>query len=268
VAELGSLYGDEWEHQKATGRQETIAKQFNEFQTRYNVPVDLQIMYAYLCEHEYGYGPAFQGLKKQRCSHNREATGEAKLFQLSSEHLDSLTVHPASLNTIFQLGLTAITSGGHMGWPRAFLLAFSLWIFNEGLSWPQQDSVITYATVERTTVSDFSVNGFAASSDGLNKARLWYDRFEITYIASKPLTSILPNSRQFHMSLGFKPALDKMNLPGVKAYLKSSHPQRLGQPSITSIRQKLENMVLDSLRHLVSTELPEHVEPWQKRYWN
>jgi SAM-dependent methyltransferase len=257
---------DAWKLKKTTERRREIADQLKLTLPNCNTPVRNKDIYQFLRNSGYEYGPLFNTAHKQHCNvETKQAKAEVTLFSTCDE---SHVVHPVSLDVILHLCFTAFSSGGTQPMATCIPTAIKhLWISSQGLSFSQQEKVVTCTTITETTRRGFSASGGALDGDDCGEVRIWYEGLELTNVSSKPPVSDLPDAKQWCMNIDQKVALDKLSVQETKLFLDKLHP---GTTDSEDFFRDIEILVEAALEQLVDSIDPstlEDKEHWKKRYY-
>lgn len=260
---------DPWKTSKTIEQRQGIAKAFDTTISQCTTPVDSTDMYRFLKESGYNYGPVFQAVKQACNDGAKQASSEVTLYRSSSEpHV----IHPATLDTILHLCFTAFTAGGVE--PMATCIPTrigSLWVSNEGLSSSGTETVTCCSTISSSTKRGFTFEGGALDNGPSKEVRLWFNDIDVTNVTSVPAPSqelsLLPDPKQFCMSIESQPALSKLSQEETCDLLDSMHPIK---EDLSEFYRDLEQLALASLEDLVNKVDPcifEDQEPWKMHYW-
>ncbi|EED11953.1 polyketide synthase, putative [Talaromyces stipitatus ATCC 10500] len=258
---------DNWEKEKTASQRRSVAEKYAALVPSCSNPVNSQNMYNFLSQHGYEYGFLFQAACRQFCTEETyKATAEVKLYDSSKE---SHVVHPISLDAILHLSFTALTSGGKRTMATSIPSRIGhLWISNEGLSRPDNDTVTAFSSVINATKRGFSFRGAAIDSHGRRDLRLWCEDIQMTNVTPNPITTLLPNPKQFCMGIECKPALSKLSSKEIGDLLHDMHPV---SPDMSGFFRDLELLVKTSIKRLITCTTPRtsgSEETWKTPYWN
>ncbi|OTA67063.1 putative polyketide synthase [Hypoxylon sp. EC38] len=258
---------DSWTLEKGRSQRKDLLNCFSILHTDGGDPVESRQMYDFLRDYcGYEYGPCFRVAQNQRyASDRKQAAAQIALFRSAT---DEHVIHPVSLDALFHLPCTALTSGGSAPIATSIPTRVGyLWVSNRGLAWPEKDMVNCCSEVTNVAERGFTCNGIATESDSKNVV-LYYDGLELTSITDDPkLNPELPNSQQFCMHVECKIALDKLEPEEICTILDELHP---ATQNWANLFQDLEVLVQASLsRFLVSVETPivNEKDPWRLHYW-
>lgn len=114
--------------------------------------IDTESMYRHLDESGLQYGPTFRCLEELSYSDKGEAMGQLVLFKWIAErganHCQEHVIHPTSLDGLFQMLFVAVSQGGNKDLPTSVLTRIhNLWVSNEQLSYPSEDSITVCAKI-------------------------------------------------------------------------------------------------------------------------
>ena len=181
---------------------------------------DARYIYHRLKESGLDYGPAFQLLKQLHYSSNIEATAE---LRLSSERMGvGSTIHPTSLDGLFQLTFVALTKGGTNSMPTTVATRMNrLWISSTGLCNSSADWILAHA---KTTVKSYRTAESSISAIDANRSlKIQIDGFESTAISgSEDSTQIESAAKQMFYNIEWKPDLDLLSPQQIVDYCEDA----------------------------------------------
>ncbi|KAH8426354.1 uncharacterized protein LDX57_004097 [Aspergillus melleus] len=213
-----------------------------------NRKVPSKQMYEYLKETGYEYGPIFARCDEQRIhSTLKHATATTSLYNTpDQEHV----VHPASLDAIFHLAFTALTSGGCSS---------------------MATSVPSRIEVTSVTGRGFIVAGGSVSADNGNNLRVWFQHFELANITSTPSSlAFVADPKQFCMNVEQRLAIDKLDNCQLPDYLHKIHPE---DRDLTAFYDDVALLINHSVHALLASVDPSVITAdsgkgdWKRRYW-
>ncbi|KAL4865154.1 hypothetical protein BDV12DRAFT_211223 [Aspergillus spectabilis] len=143
-------------------------------------------VYTFLKLRGLDYGPSLQGITAPRVDGVRTATTILDLsrpLDASPEHEEYISVHPASLDAVFQLTLVALSAGGSRSIPTQAISAIDrLWISRSGIKC-HDGGIPVLAQVDEDRLRTKVYSAFALSADKQNLV-LSVDRLETTVISA------------------------------------------------------------------------------------
>ncbi|KAI2601905.1 putative polyketide synthase [Hypoxylon sp. NC1633] len=262
VEESGNT--DDWARKKTAAKRREFFRMASSTIAECTTPVDVDHMYSVLEQHGLRYGPLFRAAQNQTCHRDKKhASAHISLFKgLREDHI----VHPASLDPIFHLAYTALTSGGRSQITTCVPIHIgSLWISSNGLSWPSEESVLACTAVTKINHRGFFCRGAALAGDNGSRLTLWFEDLEVRNVANPSNnTETTAESDQFCMSVRQKPALNVLKPKDIESLLESMHPAQTGGFAFPQSLQHMIAVALDTLLRTVD-EGTCH-ELWQRKY--
>ncbi|KAI0383929.1 putative polyketide synthase [Hypomontagnella monticulosa] len=252
---------DEWAQEKTQIQRASLLDPFKGILTTGN-RVDWQHMYSFLRQYGYQYGTSFQLLRNQ-CHDNQKSAADITVF---GENEAVHVIHPATLDALFQLSFTALSSGGsdHMATSIPTRVA-SMWLSNSGLSRRDGDTIRAYVANSKVTSRGFLSSGVATSATDVEGIKLWYEGLELTNVTEASTPTPSSGDRPlFCMEAQSKIALGKLDNQQIASMLEGLHT---GGQDMAPFFQDLENLVDLSLHHTTSYfDYDGNLEPHMKRY--
>lgn len=267
--------GDAWSTRKTQEQRNCLAEPFEAILAQQTGnDVDATSMYKLLQECGLYFGPHFQVAQRQRYDAGRNhSTAEIELLESTSS---GLILHPTCLDAMFQLVLTAVTSGGS----RAIATTVpshieSLWVSGttrqdrQGKEATQKLKACT--AVEQMKSRGFTCMGIACdTSDGSQQVVVTYKGLTMTNISKTPASNPPEATMSHCIRVQCKPALNMLDTNGICNLLEHMHPS---EPSNQKLWQDLEMVVDLALGKLIqnvecpSDEIREW-KPWKQHYWD
>jgi acyl transferase domain-containing protein/NADPH:quinone reductase-like Zn-dependent oxidoreductase len=257
-----------WTRSKTTLQQRRMAAALEYIASQCVRPVDFRYMYSFLRENGYEYGPAFQAAREQHYNHTlKQASAQVDLFHMTEE---SHVIHPVTLDAIMHLALTAKTLGGSQAIATSIPSRIGcLWLSNDGLSWPNQSSVLACASVKSISRRGFTCTGGVIANSTQGELRLWYDDFELANITSTGVSEPqFLNPKQFLMEIETRPSLDKLSHEAVRALIRHSRPVT---QDLTTFHSTVRVLVELTLQRLIASVNPESFAgqgTWKDQYFS
>lgn len=172
-------------------------------------PVDL---YAALNSNGFGFGPAFQRLKKVSYASNDQAIAAVGLYEWPNDQFPQPhVVHPISLDGILHVTIATARCIHHRIPTAVPTFLRSMWIANSGLSFPDNSTVVATVTphVANNRNSEFDISVLNAS---LDRVLARFEGLRLTVVAdSTDSTSISAHKQQACYRLEVQPDLDLLN---------------------------------------------------------
>ncbi|XDG08296.1 hypothetical protein ABKA04_007911 [Annulohypoxylon sp. FPYF3050] len=239
---------------------------------------DLQNMFAILSRCGFDYGPLFKVEHEDSIRYDereRLAGSEIALFRELSGEEDHV-IHPVTLDAILRVSYIAFTAGGSRPMPTSIPTRIGcLWVSNEGLRWPDADTIKVSSSLSMITQRGYSGNGGALSSNGTEspgKLRLWFEDLQMTNITSAPVVPLLSTAmspEQFCMTVEHQIALDKLEPQDINSLLDDLHPP---QPQVAAQSSDLCLLVELALYRLTRSHndinsFKGSLESWKVKYW-
>ncbi|KAI1411801.1 putative polyketide synthase [Hypoxylon sp. FL1857] len=266
-SELSDI-ADSWTLEKGQSWRQNLLNSFPEIHSNNGKAIDSNQMYEFLKDHcGYEYGPFFRAAQKQRYfSDRKQAAAELVLFKSAA---DEHVIHPVSLDAVFHLPCTALTSGGSVPIATSIPTRVSyMWVSNRGLAWPEHETVNCCTEVTNTAKRGYTCSGIAIDGDGSRHVRLYYDGLELTSITATPKSSLeLSSSQQFCMHVDCKVALDKLKPGEVCAILDELHPDTQNWTDLFGDLEMLVQASLSKFLDSVNTSTLHDRDPWRQHYW-
>jgi NADPH:quinone reductase-like Zn-dependent oxidoreductase/SAM-dependent methyltransferase len=265
----------QWKKAKMLEKKQTMAQELASKAVDCDTPVGSARHYKFLEETGLGYGPSFQNLRQQRCNVSRKhAAAEVGMFSSTAE---PHTVHPATLDAMFHLSFTALSSGGREAIATAVVTRVDrIWVSNKGLSAPETNSLNACLSLDKSTSRSQHYNGGAWACRSGKDLRLWIENLQTTSVTSVPdrvfgsLGVLVPppavDPKQFCMTVDTKPALDWLSTEETLSLLPKPGPEE----THTSHTLPLEVLCLGAIERLLNTvdqATLDNREPWVKQYW-
>jgi len=150
------------------------------------------------------YGPTFQGL--HHIHHDRRGRAHARLRPLDAETTESsgkFTVHPATLDSIFQLAIPAVNVGLKQSSPTLVPSRVTrLWISRDGpLPHPTGEAsceeAVAYARAQRVSQRSVVAEMTVLSSPDTGHIRVQVEELELTEIARDQNTELSAESEKY-----------------------------------------------------------------------
>ncbi|KAI0383327.1 putative polyketide synthase [Hypomontagnella monticulosa] len=250
-----------------------IARVFNSCRAA----VDSRSMFAVLSKCGLDYGPLFQAVEKDPIrydEHEGLAGSELALFREFSGDEDHV-IHPVTLDALLRVSYAAFTAGGSRPMPTSIPSRIGcLWVSNEGLRWPDADTIKVSSSLGTVTQRGYSCSGGALSSSDAGspgQLRLWFQDLQMTNVTSAPAISppTAMSPEQFCMRVESQIALDKLKPQDTHSLLYDLHPP---QPQVAAQSSDLCLLVELSLHRLTRSCDPlgrfsGPQEPWKAKYW-
>ncbi|KAJ5526486.1 polyketide synthase [Penicillium frequentans] len=192
---------EQWLSDHEARQQSNMAKNILDHANACNQEISVKRMYEYLKEIGYEYGPIFARCDEQRIHSSRKyATATTSLYHTADQEC---VVHPASLDAIFHLAFTALTSGGRSSMATSVPSRIgSLWLSASGLRSPETNRLTCLSKVTSETSRGFIVAGGSVSADNDNNLRVWFQDFELANITSTPSSlAFVPDPKHFSLPL-------------------------------------------------------------------
>lgn len=264
---------DDWARGKAEEiRTDVSGRFFGAPSHQRGLPVNHQIMYKFLREHGFDFGPIFQQAKNQLYNEKqRISTAEVELLRPAEE--SQVVIHPASLDTFFHLALTTLTSGGSQSISTAVPSHIGrLWLSKGALKCKKNAKVNVGVAVDQITRRGCTCSGVAVDNANVMKRVVaWYEDLKMTNVTSNPfLERAKEENEQFCMRIQCKPALKHMTPDDVAVMLEKKHPSSPVDHDFWRDIELLCDLAIDDLIASVEVGVPDHQswKPWRRHYWN
>ncbi|KAH7330434.1 reducing type I polyketide synthase [Rhexocercosporidium sp. MPI-PUGE-AT-0058] len=204
-----------------------------------NGSVEAKKLYQELKNIGLDYGPSFQGLEQIRFNDDGEATATVSLSKWArgDEHNLSSTqcsiVHPATLDTMFQLVFIALSKANFAGMQTMVPTRIArLWISRTGAGPPFLGSVQAHAYAQKTSKRSASAS-ISVVAEHDRQLKIGVEGLVVTAISSTDAaskTEIEQKQLCYHMK--WKPDLDTMDEMQILQYCRDQPPTDDGQQSI------------------------------------
>ncbi|MCJ1387139.1 hypothetical protein MMC17_010268 [Xylographa soralifera] len=180
-------------------------------------PVDL---YTALNSSGFGFGPAFQRLKKISRNSKGQAEAEVELYQWPGNQFPQLhVVHPTSLDGVLHLSIAATSQDSLKEMPTAIpTLLRSMWIASSGLSSPENGTAMATATAQATDNRGTESNVLVLDAS-LGRVLARIEGLRVTIVADPRYSA--SNSVHKHQTcyrLEYQPDLDLLNASRLSNY--------------------------------------------------
>ncbi|KAI1389501.1 putative polyketide synthase [Hypoxylon trugodes] len=263
IEESGSP--DSWARKKTTLKRKKASENFSSMIAECASLVESDRMYDILEQCGLRYGPLFRRAQNQTFHHKKKhASAHISLFQgIEEGHV----VHPASLDAVFHLAYTALTSGGREPITTCVPARIgSLWVSSTGLSWPGEESVLACTDITETNPRGFLCRGAALAGKGGSELRLWFEDLEVRNVTN--ISSNTPaRSRldRFCMFISQRPALNMLEPKEIESLLNRIHPARKDGSTFPRDLRRMIIMSLNNLLQSVNESMCN--ELWQRKYF-
>lgn len=260
---------EQWISNHEAQQRKTIATTIFEHADACIQNVSAREMYDYLKETGYEYGPTFARCDEQRVHPTlRLATATTSLCSVKNqEHV----VHPASLDAIFHLAFTALTSGGLSPMATSVPSRIGrLWLSASGLGSMEANGLTSLSKVTSVTGRGFVVAGGSVSVNKPNDLRVWFQDFELANITSTPSLASVADPKQFCMNVEQKLAIDKLDNFQLSEYLRKNY-EECGD--LTEFYDDVALLINHSVQVLLASVDSSAItaDPgkgnWKRRYW-
>lgn len=270
TAEISSGW-DQWSRQAVQAQRQSLAEPFSNILSSEAVTeVDAEHMYAFLKDIGLEFGPSFQAAQHQRYNDSqRQSAADVALFRSSDMRS---VIHPVSLDALFHLSLTALTSGGSRRIAAAVPTRIeTLWLSSKAnLGYSGQDTLRAGTEVSQMSSRGFSCRGIALDSSHQNVV-VWYDGLSMTNVTRSPTSQSSPDgSPQVYMRMQCKPALAMLDPASVGALLERLHPN---PPEDHDLWERIGTLVEATLADLLkyvdanpSCLEKDDTKPWKRHY--
>ncbi|KAI0378207.1 putative polyketide synthase [Hypomontagnella monticulosa] len=260
---------ESWTITKERNQRQALLESFPALQSSSGKSVDFNQMYDFLKEHcGYEYGPCFRVAQDQRYDDDhKQALAEVALFRSAT---DAHVIHPISMDALFHLPCTALTSGGTGAIATSIPTRVGyLWISNNSMSWPEQDTAKCCTMITNTTRRGFTSNGIAMSSSAPNDVCLYYDGLELTSVTDAPKSNVLiPSPKQFPLHLDCKVALNKLKPEEVCMILDGLYPDTQDWTEFFHDLELLVQVSVSKFLDSVDLAAVDKKDPWRPHFWN
>lgn len=246
---------------------------FNKASQKRGTAVESGNMYKFLKEHGFEFGPCFQRAQKQLYDEEKRiSTAEVEILRPGEQ--SHVVIHPASLDTMFHLALTALTAGGSQPIATAVPTHLGrLWLSKRALGVTKRPTVRVGVAVDQVTRRGCTCSGVALESTNAPDPETvaWYEDLRMTNVTSNPaLESAQKDPKQFCMRVQCKPALKHMEPDDVAITLEKEHPNPPVDDGFWRDIELLCDMAIDELVMSAGAEVPDvqSWKPWRRHYWN
>lgn len=266
---------DAWSTRKTQAQRNRLAEPFTAILNHQaGNDVDATSVYKLFQECGLYFGPQFQVARRQRYDgERRHSTAEIELL---GSACDGSILHPTSLDAMFQLALTAVTSGGS----RAIATTVpshieSLWISATA----RQDTPGNTTTrtlkactaIEQINSRGFTCMGIAMdTSNDSQEVLVTYKGLRMTNISKGSASDPSEATMSPCMRVELKPSLGMLDANGILNLLEHMHPCK---PNNIKLWQELEvvvDLALGTLLQVVDSTSDQKCnwKPWKQHYWN
>lgn len=271
VAAEISTGSDQWSRQALEAQRRDLANPFsNTLSSEGVIEVDAESMYAFLKDIGLDFGPSFQAAQNQRYNDSRRQSA-AHIASFGSSGLRSV-IHPVSLDAMFHLSLTALTSGASRRIAAAVPTRIeTLWLSSKAnLGYSGQDTLRACSEVDEISSRGFTCRGIALDGSDQNVV-VWYDGLSMTNVTRSPTSQLsLDGSPQVYMRIQCKPSLATLDPSSVCALLERLHPT---PPEDHDLWARIGTLVGSTLADLLqyvdanpSYLEKEDTKPWKRHY--
>lgn len=268
VTAESSAGSDNWSRSKMQAQRQHFAEPFSAIiSSQIGTKVSSQHMYASLKEYGLDFGPLFRIAHHQRYDAKlRQSVAEISLFRSTDE---DHVIHPISLDAMFHLALTALTTGGSQRTATTVPSRIgTLWLSSRALSSPKRSTLNVCTKINEVSSRGFSSSGMALDSIS-DQVVAWYEGLSMTNVTSNPASGrSLENTGQFCMRMQCRPALAKLEPEETCALLESLHPSEPEDRDLWAQLGLLIELALNTLIASVDTD-PSKMErwkPWKHHY--
>lgn len=271
VAAEISTGSDQWSRQALEAQRRDLAIPFsNTLSSEAVTEVDAANMYAFLKDIGLDFGPSFQAAQNQLYNDSRRQSA-ANIASFGPSDLRSV-IHPVSLDAMFHLSLTALTSGGSRRIAAAVPTRIeTLWLSSKAiLGYSGQDRLRACSEVNEMSSRGFTCRGIALDSSDQNVV-VWYDGLSMTNVTRSPRSQLsLDGSPQVYMRIQCKPTLATLDPASVCALLERLHPTPTEDHDLWArIGTLVESTLADLLQYVDANPSyleKEDTKPWKRYY--
>lgn len=258
---------DQWSKQVIQTQRQGLSEHFSPILSGHTgTDVDSELIYASLKDIGLDFGHDFQVAQHQRYDESRRQSSAKIALSRSSER--GSVIHPVSLDAMFHLALTAVTSGGRQRIAAAVPTRIeNLWLSSKAnLSYPGRDTLQACTEVEEMSTRGFTSRGIAMDSLD-HTVVVWYDGLSMTNVTRNPTSQRSPDvQRQIYMRMQTKPALETLEPTEICALLEREHPIQPEDPDLWAELGLLVELSLIDLLSYVDTS-PSHPQCENQKSW-
>lgn len=266
-----STGSDQWSRQALEAQRQDLANPFSStLSSEAATEVDAESMYAFLKDIGLDFGPFFQAAQNQWYNDSRRQSA-ADIASFGSSGLRSV-IHPVSLDAMFHLSLTALTSGGSRRIAAAVPTRIeTLWLSSKAnLGYSGQDTLRACSEIDAMSSRGFTCRGIALDSSDQNVV-VWYDGLSMTNVTRSPASQLsLDGSPQVYMRIQCKPTLATLDSASVCALLERLHPTPPEDHDLWArIGTLVESSLADILQYVDANPScleKEDTKPWKGYY--